>query len=88
MIWLDTLSSTVHCASYTDHDMHVVEEHCRKESDAQAHTSVSGRQLQHALASAVAAAGATLSAQRGSWKLGPPRTPRSSPDPSSTGRMT
>ena len=40
-----------------------------EKSDAQAHTSVSGRQLQHALASAVAAAGATLSAQRGarSW---------------------
>ena len=29
MISLDTLS--VHCVSYTDHDMHVVEEHCRKE---------------------------------------------------------
>ena len=68
MAWLDTMSSAVHCVYFTDHDMHVVEEHCRK-SDAQAHTSVSGRQLQHALASAVAAADATLSAQRGagSW---------------------
>ena len=53
-----------------------------EKNDAQAHTSVSGRQLQHALVSAVAAAGATLSAQRGSWKLGPPRAPRSSRDPS------
>ena len=35
----DTLSSAVHCVSFTDHDMHVVEEHCRK-SDAQAHISV------------------------------------------------
>ena len=34
------------------------------------------------LVSAVAAAGATLSAQRESWKLGLPRAPRSSPDPS------
>ena len=27
----DTLSSVVHCVSFTDHDMHVVDEHCRKE---------------------------------------------------------
>ena len=31
MTWLDTLSSAVHCVSYTDHGIHVVEEHCRKE---------------------------------------------------------
>ena len=31
MTWLDTLSSVVHCVSFTDHDMHVVAEHCRKE---------------------------------------------------------
>ena len=31
MTWLDTLSSAVHCVSFTDHDMHVAEEHCRKE---------------------------------------------------------
>ena len=31
MTWLYSLSSAVHCVSYTDHDMHVVEEHCRKE---------------------------------------------------------
>ena len=58
-----------------------------EKSGAQAHTSVSGRQLQHALASAVAAAGATLSAQSGSWKLVPPLAPQSSPDPSLTGGM-
>ena len=32
MTSLDTVSSVVHCVSFTDHDMHVVEaEHCRKE---------------------------------------------------------
>ena len=85
MTCLDTLSSVVHCVSYTDHGMHVVKEHCRK-SDAQAHASVSGRQLQHALASAVAVAGTTLSAKRESWKLGPPQATWSSPDTSLTAR--
>ena len=31
MTCIDALYSVVHCVSYTDHGMHVVEEHCRKE---------------------------------------------------------
>ena len=31
MTCIDALYSVVHCMSFTDHGMHVVEEHCRKE---------------------------------------------------------